>query len=55
MTHEMIALLKKSILDLVNIILKNLILKFGVVPSTNKEIVAFIKLHSYKIGLVYLA
>ena len=33
---------------------KHIILKFCVISFTNKEMVSFFQLHSYKFGLVYM-
>ena len=37
-----------------NIMFKHIYLSFGVISFMNKEMVTFIKLHTYKFGLVYV-
>ena len=37
-----------------NIMYKHIYLNFGLISFINKEMVTFIKLHTYKFGLVYI-
>ena len=51
--HRIIVFLKKLIFYLMKIVYSHKFLNIGVISFTNKEIVYFFQLHTYKFGLVY--
>ena len=52
-SHGIVVFLKTSKFYFMNIIYKHLFPNFGVISFTNKTLVSFFKLHTYKFGLVY--